>query len=64
VEQPPSVAGDPRCYHEPELVDNIAGEQCLRDRDTRVDTDIAPALLLPLVSRLLKIFENNFRRGP
>src|SRR6202044_2376299 len=45
VEEPSSAAGDPRRYHEPELVDNAGGEQRLRDRDTCVDADIASALL-------------------
>ena len=39
------MAGDPRSDHEPEFVDNVAGEQRLRHRDARMDADVASALL-------------------
>src|SRR5204862_4173513 len=48
VEESSAAAGDRRRYHEPEFVDNIGGEQCLRDRDTCVDADVASALLLEI----------------
>jgi hypothetical protein len=48
VEESSSAAGDHRPYREPEFVDNVGGEQRLRDRDTCVDADIASALLLEI----------------
>lgn len=42
VEESPPAAGDPWRDHEPEFVDDVRGEQCLGDRDTGMDADVAP----------------------
>ena len=48
VEESSSAADDLRRDHEPEFVDDVGGEQRLRDRDACVDADIASALLLEI----------------
>src|ERR1700730_13038979 len=64
VEESSSAAGDPRRYHEPEFVDNVGGEQCLGDRDTCVDADIASALLLEIPNEFDQPAVEHRRIGP
>ena len=64
VEEPPSAAGDPRRYHEPEFVGNASGEQRLRDRDACVDADIAPGLLLEIPGEFGQPAVEHRRAGP
>ena len=64
IEESSSAAGDPRRYHEPEFVDNVGGEQCLRDRDTCVDADIASALLLEIPNEFDQPAVEHRRIGP
>src|SRR5580700_6863504 len=64
VEEPSSAAGDPRRYHEPQFVDDADGEQRLRDRDTRVDADIASALLLEISNEVDQPAVEHRRTGP
>src|SRR3954449_12528504 len=64
VEQSSSAAGDARRDHEPELVDNVGGEQRLRDRDARVDADIASGLLLEIPNEFGEPAFEHRRIGP
>ena len=51
-------------HHEPEFVDNVRGEQCLRDRDTCVDADIPSAPLLEIPDECDELAIEHRRIGP
>ena len=59
-----SAAGDRRCDRELEFVDDVGGEQGLRDRDACVDADIAAGLLLELADEVDQVTVDGGRVGP
>lgn len=61
---PSAAAGDHRPDHDLEFVDDVGGEQRLRDRDASVDADIASALLLEISNEFDQPAVDHRRLGP
>ena len=59
-----TAAGDLRCYHEAELVDDVCGKQCLGHRDTGVDSDVAAGLDLQVLDEFDQIAVDRSRICP
>src|SRR5579859_3323572 len=64
VEQPSSTAGDLRCDHQPELVDDVRGEQGLGHRDTGVDSDVASRAGFQVTDEVGQPAVDHTRMGP
>jgi hypothetical protein len=63
-EQPFSTADDPRCDHEPELVDDVCGKKRLRHRDAGVYSDVATRLALQVLDEIDQAAGDRGRIGP
>jgi hypothetical protein len=54
-EQPLSSPDDPRCDHEPQLVDDVCGKKRLRHRDAGVYADVATRLALQVLDEINRV---------